>query len=294
MRRALLVIGVLCLGVPSALAKPSTTVFPLTAPNLPMKIASAPEQLSQALAEKLDGDVAKVPIDDAAGIEGCDPEATTCLETVAKKFKVKRIVFGSIAMLDETRLKVTLTRFELGPDRQQRSFTVEGSVEEMAEELVSLSCSLFESEGCEETESTEGPKKTPLETEDPIIVEPVAKGEIGATTYVFLVGGGAMTAAGVGFLVSAYGIGQDVASTKPRTDADFKKLVLLENKGAQRQTIGTVLTGVGVVAIGYGIIRAVQERSAGGSSESRSVSKRKVTPVPLEGGAALVFSMELP
>lgn len=294
MKRALVIAAaMLCLGTSSALAKPSTTVFPLTAPNLPMKIASAPEQLSQALADELGGEVAKVPIDDAAGLAGCDPEATTCLETVAKNFKSKRIVFGSITMIDESRLKVTLTRFDPGPDRQQRTFTVEGSVQEMAEELVSLSCSLFDGDDCEGT--TRSDPKKPVDKETPLPeVPPPSSGEIGATTYVFLVGGGVMTATGIGFLASAYQISGDVQSFKPKTEADFTKLLLLEDKGSQRQTIGVVLTGVGLVAVTYGIIRAVTERGSGHASETTAVSKRRVDAVPLEGGAALVFSMELP
>jgi len=305
MKRAL-VITMLCFGASSALAKPSTTVFPLTAPNLPMKIASAPEQLSRALADELGGAVAPLPIDDAAGLAGCDPEATTCLETVSKNYKSKRIVFGSIAMLDEGRLKVTLTRYDPGPDRQQRTFTVEGSVDEMAEELIKLSRPLFdgsrrpngqgEGEGEGEGEGPEKPTGGGTGTGPGPDKPPTGKGEVSGTTYVVLVGGGAMLAAGIGFLYSANQIGQEVQAFKPKTEADFKRLIPLENKGSQRQMIGTVLTGASVVAIGYGIIRALRESStpSSDSTESSSSTRRRLTPVPVEGGAALVFSMELP
>ncbi|MFN0249842.1 MAG: hypothetical protein ACKV2T_23365 [Kofleriaceae bacterium] len=282
MKRALVLAITLCLGATSSLAKPSTTVFPLTAPNLPMKIASAPEELSKALADELGGDVAKVPIDDAAGLAGCDPEATTCLETVSRNFKSKRIVFGSIEMVDEERLKVTLTRFDPGPDRQQRTFTVEGSVEEMAEELVDLSRPLFD--GSKEDEDPEETTENPLP--DP---KPVVTGATSGTTMVVLVGGGAVTAVGVGFLISSQMIARDVSNSKPRTEADFKRLVPLEEKGAQRQLIGAVLTGVGAVALTYGLLRYMTDRSSGTSEDSLS---RRLTPVPVEGGAAVVYSME--
>ena len=304
MKRALLIATMVCLGASSALGKPSTTVFPLTAPNLPMKIASAPEALSKALADELGGQVAKLPIDDAAGLAGCDPEATTCLETVSKNYKSKRIVFGSISMVDESRLKVTLTRFDPGPDRQQRTFTVEGTVDEMADQLIKLSGSLFDGSRSDDDPpdpddpedpigSTKKDKDKDKDDEKIVDVNP-PKGEVSATTIVFLVGGGASLAAGVGFLYSSNQIAKEVQAIKPKNDEDFKKLIPLENKGAQRQMIGTILTGVGVVGLGYGIIRLLQERSSGGASESSSSVSRRLTPVPVEGGAALVFSMELP
>lgn len=289
MKRAFVIATVVCIGSASAIAKPSTTVFPLTAPNLPMKIATAPEQFSKALADELDGDVAPLPIDDAAGLAGCDPEATSCLLTVSKNYKSKRIVFGTIAMVDDQRLKVTLTRFDPGPDRQQRTFTVEGDVEEMSEELIKLSRSLFD--------GTEAVEEKPPIIEEPPPPPPKKDGEVSGTTYVFLVGGGATLAAGVGFLYSANEIAKDVNAKKPRNDSDFVELVTLENKGAQRQLIGTVLTGASVLALGYGIIRLLQERSKAGSSDSTAElsggATRRLTPVPIEGGAALVFSMEL-
>lgn len=285
MKRALIVATVMCLGASPALAKPSTTVFPLSAPNLPMKIASAPEELSKALAEELEGDVAQLTLDDAAGLAGCDPAAATCLATVSKNFKTKRLVFGSITMLDEDRLKVTLTRYDPGPDLQQRAFTVEGSVDEMATELIELSRSLFDG-------SDEEPD--PPDPEVPDKPDPKPEGEsgsIGGTTYVFLVGGGVATAAGLGFLYSSYQISKEVQAFKPRTEDDFDKLVPLENRGAQRQLIGTILTAAGGAVLVYGIIRAVQDR---GTRSSSSEVSRRLTPVPVEGGAALVFSMELP
>jgi hypothetical protein len=280
MKHAVL-IAITLLGASTALAKPSTTVFPLTAPNLPIKIAAAPEELSKALAEELEGDVAKMPIDDAALLAGCDPEATTCLQKVSKNFKSKRIVFGTIVMVDDDRLKVTLTRFDPGPDRQQRTFTVEGSVEEMATELVDLSRALFD-----------GSTEKVIDDRPPPPPPPIVRGETSASTIVILVGGGAMTLVGGGFLYSSYSISKEVQNFKPKNDADFKRLVPLENKGAQRQVIGAVLTGVGVVALGYGFIRLMQDRSSG-ASESSSLGRR-LAPVPIEGGAAVVYSMELP
>lgn len=289
MKRALIIAAVLCFGAAPALAKPSTTVFPLTAPNLPMKIASAPEELSKALAEELGGDVAPLPIDDAAGLAGCDPAAATCLATVSKNFKTKRLVFGSITMLDEDRLKVTLTRYDPGPDLQQRAFTVEGSVDEMASELIELSRPLFDGSNPERDDGEGDGPDLPEKPETPEVPDG-EPGSISGTTWGFLIGGGVTTAAGIGFLYSSYQIANEVKAIRPRTEADFNKLVPLENKGAQRQLIGTVLTGLGGAVLAFGIFRAVRDR--GTRSSSSEVSR--FTPIPIEGGAALVYSMELP
>jgi hypothetical protein len=305
MKHGLLIATMLCIAASTAVAKP-TTVFPLTAPNLPMRIASAPEQLSKALADELGGKVAPLPIIDAAGLAGCDPGATTCLELVAKNYKSKRIVFGAISMIGEGRLKVTLTRFDpSGPDLQQRTFTVEGTVDEMAEQLIKLSRPLFDdAEPDLRLPNDDGTDKPPTKVkkpkdkdEHPVTDRPNGKGEVSGTTIVVLVGGGAMLAAGGGFLFSSYSIaGQVNELNKPRSDADFNKLVPLENKGKQRLMIGGVLTGVGAVVLGYGIIRYIQDRSSMGASSSEANDggiARRLTPVPIEGGAALVFSTEL-
>jgi hypothetical protein len=305
MKRALVIATVLCVGASTSLAKPSTTVFPLSAPNLPMKIASAPEQLSKALADELGGAVAPLPIDSAAGLVGCDPEATTCLEAVSKSYKSKRIVFGAISMIDEGRIKVSLTRFDPGPDRQQRTFTLEGDVDEMTEQLIKLSRPLFDgsapgTEPDEPLDPEDPNNKTKTKKPKPEIPDqkpPEVKGEIGGTTMVILVGGGATTAVGLGFLYWSHLTRNEVDAIQPKNDADFRKLVLLENQGSQRQMIGGILTGIGVVGLGYGIIRAVQDRHSKPASDTGGEAStslgRRLTPVPIEGGAALVFSMEL-
>lgn len=287
MKRAVLIASVLCLGAASAFAKPHTTVFPLTAPNLPMKIASAPEQLSKALADELEGEVAKLPIDDAAGLAGCDPEATTCLETVSKNYKSKRIVFGSITMIDEGRLKVSLTRYDPGPDREQRTFTVEGSVEEMAEELIKLSRPLFGGEEEEEEEEPDGPTKPDdkPQRDDP---PPTKPGTVSSTTKVVLglgVGAGVVSA---GFLIKSLLIANEVNAFKPKNDGDFTELVLMEKRGAQYQWIGIGAAGVSAVFLGYGLYRYLDERTSKPASEPLS----GLMAIPVRGGATLVYSME--
>ncbi|HEY4181427.1 MAG TPA: hypothetical protein VGM90_31490 [Kofleriaceae bacterium] len=273
----------------SAVAAPSTTVFPLSAPNLPISMASAPEELSQALADAIDGTVAKVPIDDAALLLECDAEATTCLDKVARSYKAERIVFGTIEMVDpdKSKLKVTLTRFEPGPDRQQRTYNVEGNVDQMAKQLVKLSRSLFG--GAEATpDEPKGEGDGPDLGDDKV---PEKSGAITPTTWGILGSGVVVAAVGGGFLYSSYSIQSDVNSFNPKTDADFTRLTALQDKGSQRRLIGGVLTTVGAAAIIYGVVRAISEHSSA-SAEAATVSH--FAPMPTQGGGGLVFTMELP
>ncbi len=276
----------------TAAAEAPVMVFPLSAGKLPAALGKAPAKLTAALAKSIDGEVANVPIEDAAGLLDCDPEATSCLEAVSKSVKAKRIVFGSIRAGEDGAVKVTVTRFDPGPDRQQRTFDlVSTTADSMAEELARVAAPLF---GKRATVVSDKPDPDPIEKpEDPIHVDrpSTPHGSIGSTTWGIVGGGVAVTGIGVGFLLSASGLADQVrAFPEPKTPTDFTRLNALEDKGQTRQRIGIVLTAVGGVGLAYGIYRAITERSAR-SSESTAL---RITPVPLDGGAALVLTMGMP
>ncbi len=276
----------------SASAGRSITVFPLSAGKLPTALAKAPQKMTDALAKLVDAEVANVPIEDAAGLIDCDPEATACLDAVSKSVKAKRIVFGSISTDEDGGLKVTITRFDPGPDRQQRTFTmVSTTADGLAEELARVAAPLFGKPKVDVDEPI--PVDDPKDPIDPVEDPPkrdAPAGTISGVTWGVIGGGGAATALGVLFLVQASGIADDVRTAKHDTPDDFARLTALEDKGRSRQYLGIGFTAVGAVALAYGIYRAVTERKAPGSE----ASAMKLTPVPLEDGAALVFTMGLP
>lgn len=267
----------------------SSMVFPLSASGkLPTALAKAPEKMTDALAKAIDGDVGAAPIEDAAGLLGCDPEATTCIEAVSKSVKAKRIVFGSITADADGGVKVTLTRFDPGPDRQQRTFELTSSTADaLADELVRKSAPLFGGEAPPPDEPRPG-KEPPIK-EEPIKVDAPA-GPISNTTWAVLGGGALATTFGVVFLVQASGIADDVRAAPRDTPADFERLTALEDKGQLRQRLGIAFTAFGAVGLGYGIYRLMQERKAHG----KDATALRVTPVPLDGGAALVLTMGVP
>ncbi|CAN5687817.1 hypothetical protein BH11MYX3_BH11MYX3_29720 [soil metagenome] len=275
----------------TAAAETPVMVFPLSAGKLPAALGKAPAKLTTALARSIDAQVANVPIEDAAGLLDCDPEATSCLEAVSKSVKAKRIVFGSMRTDEDGVVKVTVTRFDPGPDRQQRTFDlVSTTADSMAEELARVAAPLF---GTRATAVSEKPEDPIAKPEDPIHVdEPSAPhGTISSTTWGIVGGGVLVTGVGVGFLLSASGIADQVrAFPEPKTPTDFSRLNALEDKGQTRQRIGIVLTAVGGVGLAYGVYRLVTERSAR-PTESTAM---RITPVPLDDGAALVLTMGWP
>ncbi len=264
----------------------SSVVFPLSSGKLPAAIAKAPEKMTDALAKAIDGDVGAAPIEDAAGLLGCDPEATPCIEAVSKSVKAKRIVFGSITASDGG-VKVTLTRFDPGPDRQQRTFELTSkTADKLADELVRVSAPLFGGEAPPpEDPVKEEPAKDELIKDKPVIVDAPA-GPISNTTWAVLGGGALATTFGVVFLVQASGIADDVRAAPRDTPADFERLTALEDRGQLRQRLGIAFTAFGAVGLGYGIYRLMQERKA----HAKDTTALRVTPMPLDGGAALVLT----
>ncbi len=284
----------------TASAGPAVMVFPLSAGKLPTAMAKAPAKLTEALARSIDGEVANVPIEDAAGLLDCDPEATPCLEAVSRSVKAKRIVFGAITADDDGAVKVTLTRFDPGPDRQQRTFDlVSTTTDSMAEELARVAAPLFgktaqpmvNDKPPNEGHDPSGPDRPqgPTGPGDGTHVDS-AHGSIRGSTWGILGGGAAITGIGIAFLVSARGIAVEVDQAPRNTPQDFKELTALESKGETRQRLGLVLTAVGAVGLGYGIYRALADRRTPRSE----TSALQLTPVPLQGGAALVLTMGMP
>jgi hypothetical protein len=275
------------LAMTASAAAESTTMFPLSAGKLPTSLAKAPSKITEALARSIDAEVSSVAIEDAAGLLGCDPEATPCIEAVSKSVKATRIVFGSMAADEDGAVKITLTRFDPGPDLQQRTFELSSStVDGLADELVRVSAPLF---GKEAPPIEDKPMEPPPDEPPQIVDGP--QGKISGVTWGIMGGGAVLTGLGVVFLVQASSIADDVRAAPRNTFQEIQDLRALEDKGQTRQRVGIALTAVGAVGLGYGIYRAVTERRAAASAESTSM---RLTPVPIEGGAALVLTMGVP
>jgi hypothetical protein len=272
-----------------AMASPAwaepTQVFPLTGPELGPERRGTVERLTRALADSIDAEVSSVAIEDAAGLLECDVEATSCLELVSKSVGNKQLEFGTVVQGKGNALKVTLTRFRPGPDRQQQTYELSGESEAYPDELVRKAAPLFGGTPPDEIEKTPEPIDPPVTP--PVVDEPPA-GTITAGTW-GLIGGGAIgIAIGIGFRVSASGISDDVnAFPQPQTRDDFDRLTALEDRGTLHTRLGVGFIVAGGVALGAGIIRAVVQR------QSPSQDERVVSVTPLRGGAAITVTWGL-
>ncbi len=279
---------VIAIGASTAAAEP-TQVFPLNGSDLPAERRGTAERLTRAIADSIDGDVSSVPIEDAAGLLDCDVEVTSCLERVSKSVGNKQLVFGTVVPGKGKALKVTLTRFRPGPDRQQQTYEITGEKEAYPDELVRKAAPLFGgAKPAAISEPTDEPDVVPDIT-DPVepVDEPPA-GKISASTW-GLIGGGVLgVAVGIGFRVSASGIADDVGSfPEPQTRSDFTRLNALEDRGTLHVRLGTGLIVIGGVALGVGIVRAVLQRKAPAREE------RVVGVTPIRGGAAVSITWEM-
>lgn len=281
--RRLFVLGVcvasMMLGGSAAADSKSAQVFPLASSGLPDNLTGTPAKLTKALASAIGGEVASVPLEDAAGLLECDPESSTCLAAVAKSLAAERLVFGAISV-DKGKVKVTLTRFDVGPDRQQQTFLLSGSnADALAKDLVRSSAPLFGNEAPEIIVDEPDP---PPDKPEPILA-PIP-GKITTSTWAMIGGGAVLAASGVVLLVSAQSIKRDVENAPNETLEDIQRLRALENVGVQRTIIGNVLLIGGGVALAAGVVRAIIQR--------KSVTEPPlVQPAAVEGGAVLVFTV---
>ncbi len=284
-RIAIIVCALVAISSP-AFADKRAQVFPLSGSGLPDKLATAPAKLTKALATSISAVVASVPIEDAAGLLECDPENSTCLAAVAKSLGVERLVFGTISSQAGGKLKVTLTRFDVGPDRQQQTFELEGgTTEQLATELVKASSSLFGGVSIEEDPK---PDPTPGPGPDKPVEDKGVPGKITTGTWALVGGGAVLAAAGVVMLASAQSIKRDVQNAPTDTLDDIRRLRALEDKGVQRTLIGNVMLIGGGAALAAGVVRAIIQRK---STPSAVADDPIVQPVPTEGGAVIMLTV---
>jgi len=310
-----------------------TKVFPLSAKStLPPYLEGAPERLTNVIAKMVGAKVSDSSIAGAAMAAGCTLNDSGCLDQIASANHVKEIVFGTIRVGDDQRVFVKLTRFIAGTERREKTFvlTSSESPKALARQLARSAREMFElpplAEGDaarsepepedepvrprkkppRDDEVTEGasaplderqgaPRRRLAETErddgrrDAPVDAPatVRRGRVTRGTY-FLITGGVMTmAAGTGFAVLGSSLRDDLSKAKQTTPDDQKRITAIQRAARIRTTTGTILLVGGGAAVAGGIVRAVLQR--------RSIdSDRTVSVVPVEGGAAVVFSGRLP
>ena len=283
---------------PGAEARPAgdTKVFPLSGTQLPGRIKDAPEVLTDAIARKLDADVASVPIEDAAGLIECELTARSCVAAVADSVGAKRIVFGTVTGRAGGGATVRLRWYEDGGAEDDRSFVLTADTsEQLADQLVRRIEGVL-TEGKPEPIDPPKPPNKPVDkpvgkpprdpgtTLDPF-ADPIDRpGGTSTGTWALVIGGGAATATGVALLIAANNLHDDVDNAPTENRDDFDDLLAIERAGKLRARIGGALVIAGGLATTYGIVRMFGERKRGARERT------SVQLVPERGGASFVFS----
>lgn len=301
---------------------------------LPSGLEEVPERLTGAIAKLVGAKVSDTPIRSAALAAGCSLADAACLEQIARTNRVQELVFGTLRVGDDRRVVVKLTRFIAGAERRERTFVLTSETPAaLARQLGRSARDMFEAGGKGKAEDEDGddgddgedgeepraggedeePRRAPLdelledepgaargargkrdergepgERDEPADDPPPARGgRVTLGTYLLISGGAMTVAVGTGFAIGAYSLHDDLRSARATTPDDTRRIAAIERAIRLRSTVGTVLLVGGGLAVAGGVVRAVIQRRQPAADRSLSV-------VPLEGGAALVFSGQLP
>jgi hypothetical protein len=212
-------------------------------------------------------------------------------------------VYGTLQTTASGKVKVKLVRFDsakAGSEMHQRSFTLTSQTpKRLGKELARSAAQMFDRTPPPEPVDPSKLKVTepvkPELTDPPIITdspptpsdEPSSGGKITGSTWGLIGGGGLGVAVGAGFLISARSLKGLVEAAPCETTANFRRLTTIERAGRIRTQVGGTLLVAGGAVLAVGAVRAVLQRGGGHRQESM---ERSVGIVPVEGGAAIVFS----
>jgi hypothetical protein len=251
-------------------------LFPLSSQGLPRSLEGAPDELTRVLARSLRAETARVSIEEAAQMLDCTLDQRSCLESIASKMKVKRIIFGSVKGTDDGAM-VKLTEFEIGERETERSIDISG---ETADEMADSLREAVDTDGKAKTDE----KRIILET-TPVEQTPAESGGVTTGTWAMIIGGGITTGVGAALLVSANNLRAQVSRAPTGTREEIDRLRALETAGRARVQIGGAMLAVGGVVTTVGIIRAIVQKRSPRPEEPR------FDVVPESGGASVFFTM---
>jgi hypothetical protein len=190
-RPSLLLLGALLatagvLPARSAHADTPPQVFPLVVTSrLPSELTGTPEALTGALVTMLDGKVSDRSLDEIGRKLRCDIEVSTCLDRVARSLGTTQLVFGTLLITVDGKVRVKLVRFDsvkAGSEMFQRTFVLSaGTPRRLSKQLARSAAKMFGREVTEEgapitpappTPPTPEPPAPPTTPEQPAPGEP--------------------------------------------------------------------------------------------------------------------------
>ncbi|HWO21748.1 MAG TPA: hypothetical protein VNO30_23425 [Kofleriaceae bacterium] len=109
-----------------AAEKIAPKVFPLIVTSrLPSELTGTPEALTNALATLLGGEITERPLEELGKALRCDIEISTCLDRVARSLATNQLVYGTLLVTVDGKVRVKLVRFDSakgGSEMFQRTF----------------------------------------------------------------------------------------------------------------------------------------------------------------------------
>jgi hypothetical protein len=251
-----------------------TVVFQLESANLDSELADIPEQLTQSIAKRIDGEASQATVADLALQLECSATQAACIDRMRRLVKADGVVWGKLAWNSYTRqLKVTLTAAVDDNDPSTTTYLLSSSKPgDIEDEVMGVAEGFLSQFDTEVEPPPPPPPPIELDTEE----TEATSGGVSGTTYVILGTGGAALATGIGFYALAYGYAQQwadapVGTSKPELDD-------LESRRDHYWTISRVLLVGGAAIATWGIVRAV------GEHQSPSVN---VAPTLVDGGGGI-------
>jgi hypothetical protein len=141
----------------SAHADSPPQVFPLVVTSrLPSELNGTPEALTSALVTLLDGEVPDRSLEELGKKLRCDIEISTCLDRIARSLATNQLVFGTLLITVDGKVRVKLVRFDsakVGSEMFQRTFMLSARTpRQLGKQLARAAAKMFGREVTEERE----------------------------------------------------------------------------------------------------------------------------------------------
>ncbi|MDQ3368441.1 MAG: hypothetical protein M3680_23695 [Myxococcota bacterium] len=240
----------------------------------------------QKMARVLDGEVTAgdATFNDTATAIGCDPTKPDCAESVRATLAVDELVYGTA---DEDAGQVTLVvkRSMKGkqPREVSRSFPASTPSQKVEVELLPV----FSSEPLPD------PATDPTVDPDPAVDPPTGSEPVAPPTpavsrrernvsIAITAGGGVLLVLGFSLWSSKAGLQDDIDNHPTTTREDIEELQELEDQASSRAWAGNFFVVAGLAVAAYGGWRLYRDHQ-------EHKQKLTITPVPVEGGAAVIL-----
>ena len=301
------------LASPSAFAEGGVLVVPL-AGELSGDLADAPDRLTEVLLEAaneagIEALRAEVSRAELAAIAGCPADDPACLLQVADTLGASKVLVGEVAPADgDATVRVSLTVVATGAEPTTHEIALRAaSTDALAAELLPIARAIITGQPLPGAATADVDDDAKTDTDGP--GQPDETSSAGAVLtstspaddrggfdlsrvrgYSWGIAGGGVALATVGaiFLGIADGKQADVDDAATDTVADLEALADLEADGKRYNRLGNgMLIAGGAAAIVGAVLIIKQARTP------RDSSAVSIAPVPMNGGAGVVFTWGL-